>query len=58
MSEKNINKNNMDYNQLLDYLKRKDIHSYSEQELKLLTDLFLKSGYEINFLKYKETKRI
>lgn len=55
ISEKNIN---IDYNQLLVHLKRKDIHNYSEQELKLLTELFSKSGYDINFLKYKETKKL
>ena len=53
----NISKNIIDYNQLLDYLKRKDINNYTEQELKLLTELFSTNGYNINFLKYKETHK-
>ena len=57
MDKKYSNKNTIDYNQLLDYLKRKDINNYSEQELKLLTELFSNSGYNINFLKYKETNK-
>ena len=57
MDKKSSNKNTIEYNQLLDYLKRKDINNYSEQELKLLTELFSNSGYDINFLKYKETNK-
>lgn len=57
MDKKYSNKNTIEYNQLLDYLKRKDINNYSEQELKLLTELFSNSGYNINFLKYKETNK-
>lgn len=57
MDKKSSNKNTIEYNQLLDYLKRKDINNYSEQELKLLTELFSNSGYNINFLKYKETNK-
>ena len=53
----NISKNIIEYNQLLDYLKRKDINNYTEQELKLLTELFSTNGYDINFLKYKETHK-
>lgn len=52
----NILKNNIDYYQLLDYLKRKDINNYTEQELKLLTELFSTNGYDINFLNYKTKK--
>jgi len=57
MDKKSSNKNTIDYNQLLDHLKRKDINTYSEQELKLLTELFSNSGYNINFLKYKESNK-
>jgi hypothetical protein len=57
MDKKYSNKNIIDYNQLLDYLKRKDINNYSEEELKLLTELFSNSGYNINFLKYKQTNK-
>jgi hypothetical protein len=57
MDKKHSNKNTIDYNQLLDYLKRKDINNYSEEELKLLTELFFNSGYNINFLKYKQTNK-
>ena len=57
MDKKSSNKNTIDYNQLLDYLKRKEINNYSEQELKLLTELFSNSGYNINFLNYKETNK-
>jgi len=57
MDKKYSNKNTIDYNQLLDYLKRKDINNYSEEELKLLTELFSNSGYNINFLKYKQTNK-
>jgi hypothetical protein len=51
------NKNIIDYNQLLEYLKRKDINNYTEQELKLLTELFSNSGYNINFLNYKQSHK-
>lgn len=57
MDKKSSNKNIIDYNQLLDYLKRKDINNYTEQELNLLTELFYNSGYNINFLKYKQTNK-
>ena len=57
MDKKYSNKNTIDYNQLLDYLKRKDINNYSEEELKLLTELFSNSGYNINFLKYKQSNK-
>jgi hypothetical protein len=57
MDKKYSNKNTIEYNQLLDYLKRKDINNYSEEELKLLTELFSNSGYNINFLKYKQTNK-
>ena len=57
MDKKSSNKNTIDYNQLIDHLKRKDINNYSEQELKLLTELFSNSGYNINFLKYKEINK-
>jgi hypothetical protein len=55
--KENISKNLIDYNQLLDYLKRKDINNYTEQELKILTELFSTNGYDINFVKYKETHK-
>jgi len=54
-SQKKIN--NIDFSQLLEFLKRKDINSYSSQELELLTELFKNSGYNINFLKLKESKK-
>jgi len=57
MDKNSSNKNTIDYNQLLDHLKRKDINNYSDQELKLLTELFSTSGYNINFLKYKESNK-
>ena len=57
MNKNSYNKNIIDYNELLDYLKRKDMNSYTEQELKLLTELFFNSGYNINFLKYKDSKK-
>ena len=57
MDKKSSNKNTIDYNQLLDYLKRKDINNYTEEELKLLTELFSNSGYNINFSKYKQTNK-
>jgi hypothetical protein len=57
MDKKYSNKNTIEYNQLLDYLKRKDINNYSEEELKLLTELFFNSGYNINFLKYKQSNK-
>ena len=57
MDKNSSNKNTIDYNQLLEYLKRKDINNYSEEELKLLTELFSNSGYNINFLKYKQTNK-
>ena len=49
--------NNMEFNQLLDYLKRKDINNYTDKELELLTELFKKSGYNINFLKFKDNSK-
>ena len=55
--KENISKNLIDYNQLLDYLKRKDINNYTEQELNILTELFSTNGYDINFVKYKETHK-
>jgi hypothetical protein len=57
MDKKSSDKNTIDYNQLLEYLKRKDINSYTDQELKLLTELFEKSGYNINFSNYKESNK-
>jgi len=58
MDNKNNNKNNnMEFNQLLDYLKRKDINNYTDKELELLTELFKKSGYNINFLKFKDNSK-
>ena len=57
MDKKYSNKNIIEYDQLLDHLKRKDINNYSDQELKLLTELFSTSGYNINFLKYKESNK-
>ena len=57
MDKKSSNKNTIDYNQLLDYLKIKDINNYTEEELKLLTELFSNSGYNINFSKYKQTNK-
>ena len=30
----------IDYNQLLDYFKRKDYNSYNDKELELLTEIF------------------
>ena len=57
MDKKHSYKNIIEYNQLLDYLKRKDINNYTQEELKLLTELFYKSGYNINFLKYKQTNK-
>jgi len=57
MDKKYSNKNIIEYNQLLDYLKRKDINNYSEEELKLLTEVFFNSGYNINFLKYKQSNK-
>lgn len=53
----NIQKHNIEYSQLLEYLKRKDIHSYTIQELELLTELFKNNGYDINLLKLKESKK-
>jgi len=57
MDKKSSDKNTIEFNQLLDYLKRKDINNYSEQELKLLSELFSKSGYDINLSKYKNTNK-
>lgn len=55
----NIQKQNIEYSQLLEYLKRKDIHNYTIQELELLTELFKNNGYNINLLnlKLKESKK-
>jgi hypothetical protein len=55
----NIQKQNIEYSQLLEYLKRKDIHNYTIQELELLTELFKNNGYNINLLtlKLKEYKK-
>lgn len=43
--------NSIEYNELLNYLKRKDIHKYNSQELELLTKLFKLNGYNVDFLK-------
>ena len=51
MENINNNKFKIDYNQLLDYFKRKDYNSYNDKELELLTEIFKYSGYNIDFLK-------
>jgi len=51
MENINNNKFKIDYNQLLDYFKRKDYNSYNDKELDLLTEIFKYSGYNIDFLK-------
>ena len=43
--------NSIEYNELLNYLKRKDIQNYNSQELELLTKLFKLNGYNVDFLK-------
>ena len=50
MENINNNKFKIDYNQLLDYFKRKDYNSYNDKELELLTEIFKHSGYNIDFL--------
>ena len=54
-SQKKINI--IDFSQLLEFLKRKDINNYTHQELELLTELFKNSGYNINLLNLKESKK-
>ena len=55
--QKNSNRNNIDYNILLEYLKRKDIDNYTLEELQLLTDLFKNNGYNINLLNIKDKQK-
>jgi len=55
--QKNSNRNNIDYNILLEYLKRKDINNYTLEELQLLTDLFKNNGYNINLLNIKDKQK-
>ena len=42
---------NIEYNDLLNYLKRKDIQHYTIKELELLSELFKINGYNVDFLK-------
>ena len=55
--QNNSNKNNIDYNILLEYLKRKDINNYTLEELQLLTDLFKNNGLNVNFLNIKDKQK-
>jgi len=49
-------KHTMDYSTLIKFMNRKDINSYTQQELQLLTDLFKTNGYDINLLKLSKLK--
>jgi L-rhamnose mutarotase len=42
---------NIEYGELLNYLKRKDIQNYNIQELELLTKIFKLNEYNVDFLK-------
>jgi hypothetical protein len=39
--------NSIEFHTLLEYLNRKDIKTYNKEELQLFSELFLKSGYNI-----------
>jgi hypothetical protein len=54
-------KHTMDYSTLIEFMNRKDINSYTQQELQLLTDLFKTNGYDINLInlsKLKNSKKV
>lgn len=54
-SDKNEIKNSiLDFQYALELMKKKDINQYSENELKMFSDIFKHTGYNIDFFKFKK----
>jgi hypothetical protein len=45
----NNKKNTLEFNDILDIFKKKDIKSYTKQELEVFTEIFKYTGYIIDF---------
>ena len=45
----NNKKNTLEFNDILDIFKKKDIKSYTNQELEVFTEIFKYTGYIIDF---------